>query len=242
MFGRSSRPDSRQNEGEASEPLLNNSRDDLRTPDDRVVFSVDDDDDDDDGTSGHEDPDHGGYSDGAKPPHRVRFHEEVRVVAPSLRSTEHSREAGMSSLPTNVLLWLSGPPEYELDDDELDETSLAALAADNESPRLSRHRDQRMPLLLGLADAAAIRRSSDGTISMAHLNGNGTEETQGPDLEALAAKSTAGGGMLDSIANMANSILGAGSLAALLYSSYAHIRSNRNHWYANIAFSQVVCS
>jgi len=31
-----------------------------------------------------------------------------------------------------------------------------------------------------------------------------------PDLDEIAAKRTAGGGMFDSIANMANSILGAG--------------------------------
>lgn len=37
------------------------------------------------------------------------------------------------------------------------------------------------------------------------------------DLEELAAKRTAGGGMLDSIANMANSILGAGMFRCSLF-------------------------
>jgi sodium-coupled neutral amino acid transporter 11 len=67
-----------------------------------------------------------------------------------------------------------------------------------------------MPLLVGLADIAAVRRSTDGTLSLSHLNGD-SAEGDGVDLEALAAKRTAGGGMLEGIANMANSILGAGS-------------------------------
>jgi sodium-coupled neutral amino acid transporter 11 len=68
-----------------------------------------------------------------------------------------------------------------------------------------------MPLLVGLFDSAASRRSSD-TFPLTQTNGNTViigEETL--DLDELAAKRTAGGGMLDSIANMANSILGAGT-------------------------------
>lgn len=57
-----------------------------------------------------------------------------------------------------------------------------------------------MPLLVGLMDSAAARRSADF--------GDGDDIPL--DLEDLAAKRTAGGGLLDSVANMANSILGAG--------------------------------
>lgn len=121
-----------------------------------------------------------------------------------------------------------------MDTDELDDTSLATMTAVDESPRLSRHRDQRMPLLVGLADAAAIRRSSDGTISMGHINDDGSVDSEAVDLEALAAKRTAGGGMLDSIANMANSILGAGRFAALLYHSYTHAQCDRYNWCVSI--------
>ncbi|THV05032.1 AAAP amino acid permease [Dendrothele bispora CBS 962.96] len=65
-----------------------------------------------------------------------------------------------------------------------------------------------MPLLVGLADSSARRGLAD------HLplhvgNGHATEETE-INLDELASKPTAGGGMVDSIANMANSILGAG--------------------------------
>lgn len=39
------------------------------------------------------------------------------------------------------------------------------------------------------------------------------------DLEELAAKPSAGGGLIDSIANMANSILGAGIIGMLRFPS-----------------------
>jgi sodium-coupled neutral amino acid transporter 11 len=69
-----------------------------------------------------------------------------------------------------------------------------------------------MPLLVGLADTAAVRRSADGGIALLRLDGTpfSPDGETGPTLEELAARRTAGGGMLDSIANMANSILGAG--------------------------------
>ncbi|KAG6866353.1 hypothetical protein C0991_005274 [Blastosporella zonata] len=86
--------------------------------------------------------------------------------------------------------------EYELDSDELDE------ADDVENLPQRGRSEQSMPLLVGLLDTA--RRSTDGP--------NGHEMSGGSDydLDELAAKATAGGGLLDSIANMANSILGAG--------------------------------
>lgn len=61
-----------------------------------------------------------------------------------------------------------------------------------------------MPLLVGLFDASAARRSLDAP------NGHEMSTVNQYDLEELAAKPTAGGGLVDSIANMANSILGAG--------------------------------
>jgi len=95
--------------------------------------------------------------------------------------------------------------EFELDSDELDDPQ-----------DLERHiphsdNDQRMPLLLGLFDSSASQRSLDTSIQM--RTGNGSSVIVGEDtinLDELAAKQTAGGGLIDSIANMANSILGAG--------------------------------
>ncbi len=69
-----------------------------------------------------------------------------------------------------------------------------------------------MPLLVGLLDSASARRSQDGTLQLEN-RGMFAEYEEPLDLEELAAKQDAGGGLLDSIANMANSILGAGNLA-----------------------------
>jgi sodium-coupled neutral amino acid transporter 11 len=98
--------------------------------------------------------------------------------------------------------------EFELDSNELDEEAQQAL--ERHIPH-SDH-DQRMPLLVGLFDSSASQRSLDASIQM--RTGNGTSVIVGEDtidLDELAAKRTAGGGLLDSIANMANSILGAGA-------------------------------
>ena len=62
-----------------------------------------------------------------------------------------------------------------------------------------------MPLLVGLLDSAAARQSLDRPLL---LTSPGNLESA--DLESVLAKKTAGGGLVDSIANMANSILGAG--------------------------------
>lgn len=62
------------------------------------------------------------------------------------------------------------------------------------------------PLLIGLVDAAQARQSLE-------LRGDAhwrTDAEADIDLERLAEQRLAGGGMLDSVANMANSILGAG--------------------------------
>ncbi|KAF9012326.1 AAAP amino acid permease [Cyathus striatus] len=74
-----------------------------------------------------------------------------------------------------------------------------------------------MPLLVGLYDSSASRRSLDASLPLRRSNINTVIGEDTIDLDELAAKRTAGGGMLDSIANMANSILGAGSIQGLPY-------------------------
>lgn len=71
-----------------------------------------------------------------------------------------------------------------------------------------------MPLLVGLFDSSASRGGRvDTAVPLLETNG-GHELSQHTelDLEELAAKRTAGGNLFDSVANMANSILGAGKL------------------------------
>jgi hypothetical protein len=73
-------------------------------------------------------------------------------------------------------------------------------------------RDQSIPLLVGLLDSSAVRRSLD-----IPLGGDDASEYLDIDLDELAAKQASGGGMLNSIANMANSILGAGACSSSLF-------------------------
>ncbi|KAF8829225.1 hypothetical protein HHX47_DHR3000546 [Lentinula edodes] len=116
----------------------------------------------------------------SKTEHSVRFQEDVQVIGPPLRSTTASREA-----------------EYELDSDEIDdEPEITSTPRGHMSPN--------MPLIVGLLDSS--RRSFDSPLPLNGANGRVGDL----DLEAIAAKRTAGGGLFDSIANMANSILGAG--------------------------------
>lgn len=87
-----------------------------------------------------------------------------------------------------------------------------------------------MPLLVGLLDTASARRSEDGTLLLQRRDGADDEDVD-VDLEALAAKASSGGGMLDSVANMANSILGAGNTIQICISvSPKLIVSCRDHW------------
>ncbi|KAJ7579259.1 amino acid transporter [Mycena floridula] len=120
----------------------------------------------------------------ARTPHTVRFQEDVQVIGPSLvpslRSTMASREA-----------------EFDLDDDDLDDLEEIAVIT---PPATS----DRMPLLVGLMQSSAAHR--EGGIPLRAANGDDDDT----DLEDLTAKPTAGGNMFDSVANMANSILGAG--------------------------------
>jgi hypothetical protein len=80
---------------EDSRPLLVSSREDLSmtltsTSEENVLFSVEGDDDE---TSALEDTHRRSKAD-----QTVRFEEHVQFIAPSLRSTTESREAGMSAL------------------------------------------------------------------------------------------------------------------------------------------------
>jgi solute carrier family 38 (sodium-coupled neutral amino acid transporter), member 11 len=77
-----------------------------------------------------------------------------------------------------------------------------------------------MPLFVGLLDSATQRApATTHGISLGPSHGLEEGENGDPDLEELAKQRTAGGGMIDSIANMANSILGAGMLSALSLAS-----------------------
>lgn len=99
-------------------------------------------------------------------------------------------------------------PEFEQDTDVLDEQALTQLEVDLPTTNgHARRGEQSMPLLVGLMDSAAARRDQ----------GFGDEPDIPYDLEDLAAKRTAGGGLLDSVANMANSILGAGTHQMLYF-------------------------
>lgn len=111
--------------------------------------------------------------------------------------------------------------EYDLDPDDLDDdTSLRQLENTHVTPN-----DQSMPLLVGLIDSSA-RRSMDVSLPLNQHNGHGSREDE-IDLDALASKRTSGGGLLNSTANMANSILGAGehfSLLSFLVTPHIHNR------------------
>ena len=108
MLGRTSRPRGRDEEGGASQPLLNDSDEDLPDsdlepnshvahPNESVLFSVEDesDDDDDEELQGGENANKRSHAgEGVRPSHSVRFQEDVQVIAPPLRSTFESRETG----------------------------------------------------------------------------------------------------------------------------------------------------
>ena len=104
--------------------------------------------------------------------------------------------------------------EFDLDSDVLDPEDV---------PNNSNATSQSMPLLVGLADASAIRRNPDlplhtlsnGVVGAGMVNGRVVyDDDEDPasrvDLAELAARQHSGGNLLDSMFNMANSILGAG--------------------------------
>jgi len=114
----------------------------------------------------------------------------------------------VSNLTLQVVVYfiLINSIEFEQDSDDLDEESMREL--EHSDVQSQSGRDQRMPLLVGLFDSSASRRSVDASLPL--HGSNGASECDTLDLNEIAAKRTAGGGMVDSIANMANSILGAG--------------------------------
>jgi solute carrier family 38 (sodium-coupled neutral amino acid transporter), member 11 len=68
-----------------------------------------------------------------------------------------------------------------------------------------------MPLLVGLLDSATHRApATTHGISLGRRDDVEEDQNGHADVEALARARNSGGGLLDSIANMANSILGAG--------------------------------
>ena len=89
--------------------------------------------------------------------------------------------------------------EYDLDTDELNDE--LQLIDDG-------RRQQDAPLLVGLIDSSNVRRGADGAILM--RNASQDDSLQNVDLEELARRRQSGGSLFDSVANMANSILGAG--------------------------------
>lgn len=186
MFAANSRAREAAADGEARQPLLNASHEDVLADSDRVVFSVDD----EDSESSSTEP----WSTVRRTEPSVRFQEEVQVIGPPLRSTIESREA-----------------EYELDSDDFDDASLADIQREQRRSRGAPRRERTMPLLVGLMDASAARRTPDTIIPMYEADSmEGGEGLRNVDLDDLAEKQWSGGGLLNSVANMANSILGAG--------------------------------
>jgi sodium-coupled neutral amino acid transporter 11 len=185
MFAAKTRAREAAADGEARQPLLNASHEDVSADSNQVVFSVDDEDEE----SSDAEP----WTPVRRTEPSVRFQEEVQVIGPPLRSTMQSREA-----------------EYELDSDDFDDASLADIQREQRRSRGAR-RERTMPLLVGLMDASAARRTPDTIIPMYETDsaGNG-EGLRNVDLDNLAEKQWSGGGLLNSVANMANSILGAG--------------------------------
>lgn len=102
-----------------------------------------------------------------------------------------------------IQTWVFFFSAFDLDSDELDDDGVAQASLER---GIRRNREQSMPLLVGLLDTSAVRRSLDIPLGV-----EGDSIYSDIDLEELAGKQAAGGGMLNSIANMANSILGAGA-------------------------------
>lgn len=211
MFGRAK---SDRGAGEASEPLLQHDADEHER-DDPVLFSVAD--DGDEASESGSDIVH-------TPNSGVRFqeHVDVRVYPPEW--AQQSREAGEPSTRVVTLRFIHMPiitrapyfPEFEHDPDELDDAAVAQLEhlsppGGRDTPRRTGRREQTQPLLVGLLDASSVHRAGD----IAELDFDPVERQDPADVEELARRQHAGGGLANSIANMANSILGAGALKLL---------------------------
>ena len=94
--------------------------------------------------------------------------------------------------------------EFDLDSDELDDADHSIISQFHLEGS-ERHGDQRMPLLIGLADSAR-RPSNEGSFDRPGILSSGVDLEFDPSPSGKAS----GGNMVDSVANMANSILGAG--------------------------------
>lgn len=130
--------------------------------------------------------------------------------------------------------------EYELDSDDFDDASLADIQREQRRPPGAPRRERTMPLLVGLMDASAARRTPDTIIPMYEADGmEGGEGLRNVDLDDLAEKQWSGGGLLNSVANMANSILGAGKLLVTYMSEVLTIY-DRNYWYVRLQFQQQI--
>ncbi|KAI6157605.1 amino acid transporter [Pisolithus tinctorius] len=194
MFSQKKRQEERISgvDGDVRQPLLEGNGEDLVVHHgDRaqLLFSAQDVED-----SGDESSSSAPYSNFPRP--TVRFEEEAQVIGPPLRSTMRSREA-----------------EFELDSDDFDESTLEESGSDrarSTSPRPRRSRQRPIPLLTGLMDPQGARRTPDTIIPMYEPAAREESLTSPVDIEEMAAKQHAGGNMFDSVANMANSILGAG--------------------------------
>ncbi|OJA18237.1 hypothetical protein AZE42_05175 [Rhizopogon vesiculosus] len=191
MFAANSRAREATADGEARQPLLNDSHEDISAEEaNQVVFSAPDDEDSESSAAV-------AWSDTQRTQPGVRFKEEVQVIGPPLRSTTQSREA-----------------EYELDSDDFDDASLAEIQREQRHLREARsgsRRERTIPLLVGLMDVSTARRTPDTTIPMYEANDLENDVMfRNLDLDELAAKQWSGGGLLNSVSNMANSILGAG--------------------------------
>lgn len=194
MFSQKKRQEERISgvDGDVRQPLLEGNGEDLvihHGDRAQLLFSAQDVED-----SGDESSSSAPYSNFPRP--TVRFEEEAQVIGPPLRSTMRSREA-----------------EFELDSDDFDESTLEESGSDrarSTSPRPRRSRQRPIPLLTGLMDPQGARRTPDTIIPMYEPAAREESLTSPVDIAEMAAKQHAGGNMFDSVANMANSILGAG--------------------------------
>jgi sodium-coupled neutral amino acid transporter 11 len=97
MFAANSRAREAKADGEARQPLLNDSHEDVSADEpNQVVFSIPDDEDSESSSAAE------GWSDARRAHSGVRFQEEVQVIGPPLRSTTQSREAGACLLTHNI--------------------------------------------------------------------------------------------------------------------------------------------
>ncbi|KAI6125719.1 amino acid transporter [Pisolithus croceorrhizus] len=189
-------------DGDVRQPLLEGN-DEEQT---QLLFSAQDVED-----SGDEPSSSAHYSDSPRP--TVRFQEEPQVIGPPLRSTTQSREAGAYVHGPSSARLRTAYAEFELDSDDFDESTLEDSGSDrarSTSPRPRRSRQRPIPLITGFTDSRGTQGALDTIIPMYQPAALEESSISPIDIEEMAAKQQAGGNMFDSVANMANSILGAG--------------------------------